>query len=598
MQPDDEEPTFGAELRRRRLQAGLSLHQLALLVSYTKGHLSRVEKAQKQASEQFARACDTALNADGALFALAAASGSGDCPYPGPTAFGAEDARWFFGRDRDTANLLGLLADPSTAGHPALVVGPSGVGKSSLLKAGLTPAVLRGGLPARRPGSPQVLYLTPTGRPMDELRRHQAAQPLDSYTLVIVDQFEELFTLCTDGADREDFIRRLFRLAADGLPMAIGVRADFHKRCLPHPLFLAALRARSLLLRPLSAQELRQVIVEPATAAGLDLEPGLPMILLRDLGVVPHASEDGALPLLAQAMRAVWQHRAGNTLTVASYERAGGVHDAVTAAAERVHGQLTPQQRHLAYHLLLRLVRVAEGVADGRHGMLRDDLIGTVGEGAETVLEAFVTARVLTADTDHVKFSHDALLRAWPRLRDWVNADRAGLRLRQRVIDAASAWDASGRSSSLLLCGPCLAPVAEWATESCCGSVLSPVEHAFLRASRDQQDESRQVDRWSCRRARLLAAGLAALTPVAVAGALVAARKANRRGSAGVQPACRALTRPRPPRPDIEQPLPRALSSASPVAASATVIPTSSDAFPRDRVGYQLVLVLIMRLPI
>ncbi|CAM5443237.1 hypothetical protein SVIOM74S_02128 [Streptomyces violarus] len=369
--------TFGTELRRLRQRQGLTLAALAERVKTSKGYLSRLERGLQQPSEAFARACDQALGAGGALLALAVGPGSGQCPYPGLTSFGTEDARWFFGRERAVADLLGLLADPRSAGHPAVVIGPSGIGKSSLLRAGLAAAVARGALPERQPGTPTVLYMTPTALPLGELRSQEERLPLGSYALLIVDQFEELFALCLDEAERVRFIGELCARASDGLPVAIGLRADFYGHCLPHPPLLAALRARALPLGPMRPEDLREAIIEPAAAAGLTLEPGLMEVLLRDLGAVGGTGtcEAGALPLLSHALRVTWQQRVEDTLTVAGYERTGGVHGAVATTAERVYGQQPPNQQGIVRRMLLNLVQVGDGTDTTRHRAGREELI-------------------------------------------------------------------------------------------------------------------------------------------------------------------------------------------------------------------------------
>ncbi|MCQ0019430.1 nSTAND1 domain-containing NTPase [Actinomadura madurae] len=319
-QDEGGEVTFGTELRRLRRAADLSQAELARKLRTGKGYLSRLERGLQRPGETFARACDTVLAAGGALFSLAVEPVTAACPYPGLTSFQEQDARWFFGRDRAVADLLSLLADPGTAGHPAVVVGPSGIGKTSLLRAGLATAVTRGALPARQPGTPETLYLTPTAHPVEELHGHDVRRPLESYALVAVDQFEELFTLCGEVSEREAFIEDLCRRAAAGLAVVLGVRADFYGHCLTHPGLLDALRERALPLGPMTVPELRQAITEPAAAEGLSLEPGLVEVLLRDLGTAPGTGRcaSGALPLLSHTLRATWQHRDdGGVLTVA-----------------------------------------------------------------------------------------------------------------------------------------------------------------------------------------------------------------------------------------------------------------------------------------
>ncbi|MFD3590027.1 helix-turn-helix domain-containing protein [Streptomyces sp. NPDC058683] len=508
--------TFGSELRRRRLAAGKSLAGLAVDLGTGKGYLSRLERGLQRPSLRFARACDVALKAGGALLELATGPGGDMCPYPGLTSFRTEDARWFFGRDRAIADLLGLVADPSTAGHPAVVIGPSGIGKSSLLRAGVAAAVTRGALPAWQPAASEVLYLTPTGHPMDELRGQDARRPLESYALVIVDQFEELFTQGADEAERTAYIRQLCAYAADGLPMVIGLRADFYGHCLAHAPLVDALRRRSLPLGPMATSELRQAITGPAGAVGLHLEPGLVEILLRDLAVTDEAGpgHTGALPLLSHTLRATWQHRTDGRLTVTGYELTGGVQQAVAATAERVYAALDPQQRNAARTVLLSLVRVGEGEDDTRRRVSREELAELVGpdgagrhEGYDGVVEEFTRARLLTADADHVEISHEALLRAWPRLRRWIDEDRDELRVRQQLADAARAWEQAGRDPHLLYQGVRLAAAQELAARGALGST----EREFLRSSEERQDAQVRAERARVRRLRALTGALTVL---------------------------------------------------------------------------------------
>ena len=278
------------------------------------------------------------------------------CPYPGLAAFSAAEADWFFGRDRLTADLLSLLTELKDTGSPLMMVAPSGAGKSSLLRAGLLPAVRRGALPVA--GSrdwPQIVF-TPTSQPMraaaaaiaalggDFAQVHAEAEPGgDELTariraglatrpttepgplqvIVVVDQMEELFTLGASEQVRREFIDWLCRLSrADdpsgpGALVICGVRADFYAACANYPQLRAALQASQIFVGPMSHAELRQAIRFPAQAAGLDIEDGLVELLLRDLGgdqeadtasgLEDHDYEAGRLPFLAHALQATWQ---------------------------------------------------------------------------------------------------------------------------------------------------------------------------------------------------------------------------------------------------------------------------------------------------
>ncbi|MDC0772273.1 hypothetical protein POF73_36150 [Streptomyces sp. HD] len=290
--------------------------------------------------------------------------------------------------------------------------------------------------------------------------------------------------------------------------------------------------------------ELRQAITEPAAAEGLALEPGLVEVLLRDLGAVggTGTSEAATLPLLSHALRATWQQRPDDTLTVAGYARTGGVHEAVAATAERVHGQLPPEHQDIARMLLLNLVHVGDAGDDTRNRTARDDLIELTTAGVPSTraqdvtadVEAFTGARLLTAHADHVETGHEALQWAWPRLREWIDGPRARLRLHQRLTEAARIWHVEGRDTSLLLCGARLATVSDWlGEETGAHPVLRPVEREFLRACRTYEEAERRRSR----RLWQLVAGLAVLLVIALTSGLLVVEKSGeaQRGTAEAQ---------------------------------------------------------------
>lgn len=518
---------FATALREQRLAAGFSQAELARRVHYDKSHISKVENGDKPATADFARACDRALRADGALLGLAT---QGLCPYPGLAAFGAADERWFHGRARARAELLGLLTDRcADRGGPVLVVGPSGAGKSSLLRAGLAPALRRGDLAGTGPTAPAVL--TPTARPLEQLDSPAAERA----AVWIVDQAEELFTVCADAGQRQAFLDRLCHEAGPdgGRLVVLGLRADLYGHCLAHDGLLRAVRHGQLALGPMTAGELAEAITAPARSARLELEPGLLDVLLTDLGLAggdgrtapgapqapPAGYDPGALPLLAHTLRAVWQQRTGRSLTLAGYRAIGGLRGSVAATAERAWHRLDGPGRVIARRVLLRLVHLGPDGQCARRRVTRERLLtaGTDPHALERVLGSFAADRLITLDADGVTLSHEALLRAWPRLRGWIEDGRAGLRLHQQLAHDAEGWAEAERDPALLYRGSRLELAGQWAADdsapddSAPDPLLTPVEREFLAASAERARQERAAERRRVRTLRRLAGALAVL---------------------------------------------------------------------------------------
>jgi hypothetical protein len=445
-----------------------------------------------------------------------AAQGGWGCPYRGLAAFQPEDSAWFFGREALTAELLARLAERLVGPSMLLVVGASGSGKSSLLRAGLLPALAEGAVPGS--GSWPWLLLTPGAQPLTELAVRVArlagvatggvlddlrtdpdrlvlavrqallaeAEPAmalgsaagqgdlqlsqllreaggraDSARLVVVvDQFEELFAPGVDEAERGGFIRALCAAATSRpevgeLPPAVvvlGIRADFYPRCTPYPELRELLQDGQVVVGPMSPTAVRRAIEAPAARAGLRLEPGLVEVLLRDAGVTATADRDdrggglavGMLPLLSHALLETWQHRSGATLTVDGYLTAGGIRGAVATTAEACYQALDPGEQAIARQVLLRLVTVEEGTEPTRRRVDRAELLeGRPAEEATRIagmLDRLAAARLVTMDRETVEVTHEALLGAWPRLRDWLRDDRDALRIHRQLTDAARIW--------------------------------------------------------------------------------------------------------------------------------------------------------------
>jgi len=492
-----------------------------------------------------------------------------ECPYPGLAAFGREQARWFFGRDALVAELISRLDERLRVGGVQVVVAPSGAGKSSLLRAGVLPRLDQGVLP----GSDRwpKLVFTPTANPLRALAVHLAsltgADPVavaeevaadptrcvsmlraalrpdldgddvDVRVVVVVDQFEELFTLCTDDAQRNSFVELLSQIAGPPpgtgeRPVAlvvVGVRADFYAACANHQRLRAALQDSPLVVGPMSEVELREAILYPAQDVGLDIEPGLVELLLRDLGATTPGDGDtadyeaGRLPLLAHALRASWQQRHGATLTVAGYQATGGIQRAIATTADRVFSSLDAAGQHIAQSLFLRLTKIGDSTEDTRRRLSRSDLVGTGADAAATtaVLDVFTGARLLTQRQDTVEITHEALLQSWPRLRRWIDTDRAGRLTQQDLEEAAAGWDRGGRDASLLYRGSRLEVANTWAASARRGE-LSSTARDFLAAS----------IRARRRAARLRTGTVAGVTVLALVASVAAVVAYQQRGEA------------------------------------------------------------------
>jgi WD40 repeat protein len=462
-------------------------------------------------------------------------------PYRGLQSFEEEHAEFFFGRERDVQRLLEILkASPFLC-----VVGPSGSGKSSLVRAGLVPRLRTGALadvedckvcvlrPGAHPlqalatqlaplGSGSSMQATLAGLAADRRTLHLAvslalgADSPGGRVLIVVDQLEEVFTLCNEEREREQFFANLLHAAfASGgqTVVVLTMRADFYPRCVHHP-ELAQRTAHSLaLVGPMDDDELRQAIEEPARRFGVLLEAGLVKTILDDVG--PDA---GALPLLEHALLEIWRRRDGNQITVDDYMQVGRVEGALAQRAESVFSSFTARQQQIARRAMLRLTQPGEGTEDTRRRATRSELVPTEADDSfEVVLGRLVDARMLTTGRDEsgleiVDVSHEALIRGWPRLRGWIDADRTGLLTHRRLTDAAREWDLVDREPAALYRGARLAAAREWAAEH--GEDLSQLERDFLRASHVAEHSELDATRRRTRRLRVLASGLAALTAI------------------------------------------------------------------------------------
>ncbi len=527
----------------------------------------------------------------------------GEPPFKGMQYFDEADADLFFGRERLTAKLVGRLRrapSPAEAAEGwgggrflAVVVGASGSGKSSIVRAGVVPALKRGEPLADGTRPPKgsarwdIHIMTPTAHPLqalaatltceseagpasaaltDALAREPRAlylytrqrsahnqrfggnggsQSGDSSRLVlVVDQFEELFTLCHDDFEREAFIDNLLTALTPapmetvengegGLTLILTLRADFYGHLAQYPELRDAVAKQQEYIGPMSADELRRAIEEPARRSGWEFEPGLVDLILRDVG-----DEPGALPLLSHALLETWKRRRGRKLTLKGYGESGGVRGAIAQTAENVYQGLSSERQAIARNIFLRLTELGEGIQDTRRRAALSELVPPGGDShsVREVLRLLTDARLITMGDDAasrtghgsrlganggdaashgtVEVAHEALIREWQRLREWLNQDREGLRLHRQLTEAAQEWELLDRDPGALYRGAHLAQANEWnlANQEPQGPArdlgagrINELERAFLEAS-NALAEREQAEREAQRQRELEAA--------------------------------------------------------------------------------------------
>ena len=488
-----------------------------------KSHLSEVEAelAGKVTDLQLVREQERTL-ADPATPARVSAEGI--CPFKGLASFEPVDAEYFFGRERLLAELLARLVGVGFMG----IVGPSGSGKSSLVRAGLLPALAGGALPGSERW--RRVLLRPGERPLEELRRALVsgatdplvealdALPANERLLLAVDQFEELFTACRSEAERAEFADTLARAAADPEGRAIVVvalRADFYGRFAAYPGLAELLGANQVLVGPMQASELRRVVELPADRVGLRVEPELVDALVDDV-----EGEPGALPLLSTALLELWQKRQGNALALAAYRDSGGVHGAVARLAEGTFARVPDARKQLVRAIILRLVGEGEGEVPVRRRAPLAELDLERNEDVADVLATLADSRLVTVGDGSVEVAHEALLREWPRLREWIEQDTEGRRLRQSITQAATEWEAEGRDQGELYRGARLAAALEWTADHALD--LNELEREFVTESREVAEQETKRARRTNRRLRALLAGVAVLLAAALTGGIFA----------------------------------------------------------------------------
>jgi WD40 repeat protein/transcriptional regulator with XRE-family HTH domain len=493
---------FGDLLKYLRRRERLTQLELSIAVGYSEAQISRLEQNQRlpdlatlkalfilalhienepQIIARFLQLAQSARQED--------APAPGIAPYKGLLFFDESDADLFFGRENLTEHLTGRVTDlASNASTRFLaVVGASGSGKSSLVRAGLAVALKRMGWTLR--------VFTPTAEPLKMLDTQLNSIPAKAKServLILVDQFEETFTLCHDEAARVAFIEKLLEIAQDTarkIIVVITLRADFYSHCAQYPLLRQAVAAEQEYIGQMTTEELRRAIEEPAKHGGWEFESGLVDVLLQDIGADGMGqSEPGALPLLSHALLATWERRRGKTFTLDGYHASGGVRSAIAETAESVFtDQLNQGQQELARDVFLRLTELGEGTEDTRRRAALTELVRQSEEAAQlrAVLNTLAEARLITLNEDSAEVAHEALIREWQRLHEWLTQDREGLRLHRHLTESVHEWEARSHDISELYRGARLAQAREWADAN--EERLNESERAFLTASIEQE---------------------------------------------------------------------------------------------------------------
>ncbi|HKX75084.1 MAG TPA: extracellular solute-binding protein, partial [Acidimicrobiia bacterium] len=482
----------------------------------------------------------------------APALGSTDNPYKGLRAFSTADADDFFGRQRLVGRIVSRLSEPGLKGRFIALVGPSGSGKSSVVRAGVLPALAAGALPQSDRWF--TTTMTPGPHPFEELEaallsvaiepqlsllevlmggtagiRRAIGQILPddgSPLLLVVDQFEELFTQVEEG-EAEAFFGGLAEAVTDPrsrLRVITTLRADFYDRPLSHRALGELMREGTEVIIPMSPEELEQAIVGPALSRQVSIAPALVGQLIADV-----VDRPAALPLLQYTLTELFERRQGGRIEADLYTQVGGVTGALAQRADSIYGSLSPSARRTARQTFLRLVTITEGAEDTRRRVLRRELeeVATSLQDLNTVLDNFGRHRFLSFDRDPVsrgptvEISHEALLGEWGRLRRWIDQSRDDLRSQRQLAEALTEWEANARSDAYLVRGGRLDRLAAWSQES--QVTLSRSEHEFLEASvaaRDQETRlatEREEQRVAAeRRARRRARELVAIGVVTV----------------------------------------------------------------------------------
>jgi WD40 repeat protein len=483
-------------------------------------------------------------------------------PYKGLRAFQESDATLFFGREALIKRLLNRLHDGEEYHRFLAVVGPSGSGKSSVVRAGLIPALRQGGLPSSVdwyyadviPGAQpfqelaNVLTSLAVTPPTDIVKRLETdpnalrelldevlPEPSDELFLFI-DQFEEIFTLAPSENQSNHFIELLYyALTAPNsrLRLVITIRADFYDRPLLQPRISNLMRERTEVVVPMSPSELERVIIEPARKVGVGIDNGLVAAIVAEVKEQP-----GALPLLQYALSELFERRDGAFILPEAYRDLGGVRGALAKRADEIYDKFDKAHKEAMRQLFLRLVTLGEGTEDTRRRALLSE-VTTVGTDKskdslavmQSVVETLGRARLLAFDRDPitrsptVEVTHEAIIREWGKLREWLDESRNDVRLQRALATLASEWEAANRDASFLLRKGRLEQYERW--QKVTTLTLSEQEAGFLNASleekirqekeeQERQAREKELEQRSFRALRLLVGVLL----VAIVGAL------------------------------------------------------------------------------
>ncbi|MBE0681505.1 MAG: helix-turn-helix domain-containing protein [Anaerolineales bacterium] len=536
--------TFGDLLRFLRRRAGITQMELSIAVGYSDAQISRLEQNLRlpdittiEARFISALGLEEEPRAVSRLLELAAnirredAPGLGLCPYKGLSYFEETDADLFVGREalteKLTASVLSLtLSGSLNKGRFLAVVGASGSGKSSLVRAGLLPALrwnktsadwnIHVFTPATHPLESLAASLTrennsvmPTTTLMDDMgldprslqifAKRKLGLETNARLLLVIDQFEELFALCRSEDERTAFVGNLLTAAFEvngPVIVVITLRADFYAHCANYPPLREALAQNQEYIGAMSGEELQRAVEEPARRGRWEFEPGLVDLLLHEVG-----HEPGALPLLSHALMETWQRRRGRMMTLSGYTSSGGVRGAIAETAEAVFAdQFTHEQREIARRIFLRLTELGDETSSGdtrRRASFNELVLKPEDENTtRSVLKILADSRLITAGEDTVEVAHEALIREWPTLRGWLEDNREDLRLHRHLTETAHEWFVLNRESDLLYRGARLTLSHEWAIAH--EHEINVLEREFLAASieyRERETAEREAQR-------------------------------------------------------------------------------------------------------